>query len=526
MNLFGTAGIRGPVRETVTPRLAMNVGHAVASHADNATTVVVGRDGRTSGEGLAAAVTAGLLAGGCDVRRVGQVPTPALAHASRGRRGVMLTASHNPPADNGIKLFVDGTEYSETAEREIERLVDASPTPAAWDAWGGAEAADTLPAYRDAVADYARRVPLFAPTADATTPHPTSGTAELPDSDATPTDDPSLPIDTVAVEPADGLRVAVDCGNGVSGVATPQVLRSLGATVVTLNANVDGRFPGRESKPTAESLADLRAFVADDGADVGIGHDGDGDRIVLVDGDGDLVHEDTVVAMLAEAYTRAVVRTTPDTGVAASDTEATASDTEDGGAAEAGTTDTTASDRTTRPTVVTTPNASDRIDERVEAAGGRVERVALGYLHDGVHAVREAGGRVAFAAEPWKHVHTRFGPWIDGVASAAVLARLVARHGLAALRDPVTERPYRKESLACPDDAKRDAMDRLATTLPDAFPDATVETEYGVRLSFSDGSWLLVRPSGTEPYLRVYAESDSVDTLVNEASDVVRDAVE
>jgi len=459
MDLFGTAGIRGSAVETVTPELALAVGRAAGREAveragtdAGRTEFVVARDGRQTGPALAAAMEAGLESAGADVRRAGQLPTPALAFASRGRRGAMLTASHNPPTDNGIKLFVDGEEYDRDAELAVDDRVAADGPPVAWDGWGESERADVLDAYREAVADYA--------------------------------------CDHGA--PLDGLRVAVDCGNGMAAVATPQVLRALGADVVALNANVDGHFPGRESKPTPESLADLRTFVADDDAALGIGHDGDADRIVVVDGDGGVVHEDTVVAILAAHYT------------AASD----------------------AAD----PVVVTTPNASGRIDERVEAAGGRVERVRLGALHEGIAAARaagDAGTAVAFAAEPWKHVHTRFGGWIDGVASAAVIARLVAAAGgLGPLREPVTERPYRKQSVPCPDDAKTAAMDRLAAAIPERFPEASVETEYGVRATLPDGSWVLVRPSGTEPYVRVYAESDDVDALVGSAVEAVETAVE
>ncbi|GAA0283976.1 phosphohexomutase domain-containing protein [Halobacterium noricense] len=449
MNLFGTAGIRGNAVADVTPELAVAVGAAAGADArgdDEA--FVVARDGRETGPALAAAMSAGLQAGGMRVLDAGVLPTPALAYASQGRRGVQLTASHNPPEDNGIKLFVDGSEYDRERELAIEDRVESDPEYASWAEWGEPESIDVLPDYREAVADYASEHGA----------------------------------------PLDGLTVAVDCGNGVAGLATPQVLRELGAHVVTLNANVDGHFPGRPSKPTPETIGDLMEFVADGDASFGIAHDGDADRIVVVDGDGEVVHEDTVLAILAEHYTRA-------------------SDAAD-------------------PVVVTTPNASARIDERVGEAGGRVERVRLGALHEGIASARADGGDVVFAAEPWKHVHTAFGGWIDGVASAAVLSRLVAdAAGLAALREPVTERPYRKVSVECPDDAKAAVMAQLAEDLPAEFPDADVDTEYGVRLAFPDASWTLVRPSGTEPYVRVYAESDDVDDLVESVVAVVEDAV-
>ena len=466
MELFGTAGIRGDTTSRVTPELALAVGRAAGLAAVDAgdAEFVVGRDGRTTGEAHASADEAGLLSAGASVRRAGVGPTPALAFESRGRRGVMVTASHNPPTDNGLKLFVDGVEYDRTMEEAVETRVDRDAPPVAWDRWATTERVAPLSRYRRAVAAYAR----------------------------------GLGADLA------GLAVAVDCGNGVGALGTPAVLRELGADVVSINDNVDGHFPGRESKPTAESLADFRAFVESGEFALGIAHDGDADRVVVVDSTGELVHEDTVVAILAAAYVRAATTADADDGSAASPV----------GEAE-------------DPVVVTTPNASARIDEQVAAAGGRVERVRLGALHEGIAAALEAGGDVVFAAEPWKHVHTQFGGWIDGICSAAVVARLVAGHadGLAGLREPVTERPYRKMSVPCPDEDKKEAMATLETTLAEAYPEAEVDTEHGVRLEFPDASWLLVRPSGTEPYVRVYAESDDVDALVDEARTLVERAV-
>ncbi|MFW5937400.1 MAG: phosphomannomutase [Halanaeroarchaeum sp.] len=462
MELFGTAGIRGDARTAVTPSLALDVGRAAGEDGEE---FVLGRDGRVTGPALAAAMEAGLESAGANVRRLGRVPTPAVAFASQGRHGVMLTASHNPPHDNGIKLFADGVEYDEPAERRVTERVERELQPVEWNEWGDVEELDILLDYRDAVVEYARSQRLQSG-------HPAGSTSAAPDS-----------------APLDGLSIAVDTGNGMAGLATPHVLRELGAHVVTLNGTVDGFFPGRPSKPTPETITDLREFVADGDFAFGIAQDGDADRIVVVAPDGDVVHEDTVVAMLAEHYVRTA---------AAED-----------------------------PVMVTTPNASGRIDERVNAAGGRTERVRLGALHEGIGRVREAGGMVAFAAEPWKHVHPAFGTWIDGVASAGVISVLVAdAGGLAPLREPIEERPYRKVSIDCPDEDKEAVMATLERSLPDRYPTADVDTDYGVRLDFEDGSWSLVRPSGTEPYVRLYAESDAVDDLVADVGAIVEAAVE
>lgn len=462
MALFGTAGIRGPVEEVVTPELALAVGRAAGRDGGR---WVVGRDGRVSGPALLDAVVAGLESAGATVERVGRVPTPALAFASRGRRGAMITASHNPPADNGIKLFEDGVEYGSAAERRVASRVESPPAPTPWSEWGASRRGSILHTYREAVVDYASAWFERSPE---------------------------------RVE----VRVAVDCGGGTAGVATPQILRALGADVRALNADIDGSFTARESKPTAASLTGLRRFVRDDHETaLGIGHDGDGDRIVVVDADGAVVHEDTILAILAERY------------VTGSDAD--------------------------EPVVLTTPNASARIDERVETAGGRVERVGLGRLHEGIRRVESqvdatdpsGDPRVVFAAEPWKHVHPAFGGWIDAVVSAALVCGLVdAAGGLGPLREPIAEPPAEKTSFECPEPAKDGAMAHIRERLPDAVVGATVGTaageEGGLRLTWDDGSWLLVRPSGTEPVIRLYAEGGRLEELVSVASEVVREAID
>lgn len=436
MELFGTSGVRGRVGDRITLERAAAVGTAAGQDGDR---FVVGRDARTTGQALADALSAGLQRAGATVERIGVVPTPTVAWASQGRRAIVVTASHNPPDHNGLKCFVDGREYDRPAERRIERRLDEPPDGVDPLEYGSAHRRSVLEAYRDRLVEYARE----------------------------------------RVGPIEDLGVAVDCGTGTAGLVVPQVLDRLGADVLAVDANLDGTFPARQSRPTAESLERTRALIAErDHLDCGVAHDGDTDRTVLIDGAGAIVPADTVLAILAAHYL-------------------------DGDGS----------------VVVTTPNTSDRIDARARECGGRVERAPLGTLQSGLDA------NVAFAGEPWKHVHPPLGPWIDGVASAAVLCGLIDRDGLTALRDPIDERPTREVSIDCPEDRKPAAMERVTDRLPATIDHEAVDLTYGVRLDLPAG-WVMVRPSGTEPVLRVYLEHPDADALLDRVREVVTDAVE
>lgn len=448
MTAFGTAGIRGDVITAVGPDIALSVGWTIAEEADE---VVIARDGRTTGPAIEDAIVAGLTSGGANVERLGRLPTPALAFASRNRMGLMVTASHNPPSDNGIKVFQDGREIDRPSERRIERRLESDIGPVAWDEWGRSWHSDGIAAYLEAITQYLR----------------------------------SHGSDAGAV------RVALDCGNGTGGLVSPAFLTRMGADVCVLNGRVDGRFPARGSEPTPHAMKELCAFVAEGPYDLGVAHDGDADRVVIVDQHGDLVHEDTILAILAHYYIE----------------RATCAD----------------------PVVVTTPNASTRIDERVSDAGGRVTRTALGKLREGIADVQAQATMgetaVVFAGEPWKHLHPACGPWIDGIVSAGLIVRLAAEAGgLDSLRDPVTERPSRKRNIECEVEDADAVLDQIRRALAMEFPEAQVDAQYGVRLSWPAAGWVLVRPSGTEPKMRIYAEHPDVDGLLEKVIPIVRTA--
>ncbi len=262
--MFGTSGIRGPVGEAVTADLALSVGRAVGAETDR---VVVGRDPRESGEILLDALAAGLRETGTDVLDLGLAATPTVARAVGWEgcdAGVSVTASHNPPPDNGLKLWQPSGQAFDAPRREriTERVETADWSLEPWDGLGTREAADAFERHVEALVD---------------------------------------PVDFGEQEPP---GVIVDVGNGAGGV-TVEALSRLGCRVETLNATPDGRFPGRPSEPTAENCGSLAALVRESDAALGVAHDGDADRTRAVAADGSFLSGDVLLAVLAGASTSA-----------------------------------------------------------------------------------------------------------------------------------------------------------------------------------------------------------------------------
>jgi len=272
MALFGTSGVRGPVGETVTAAVALDVGRAVGADLaarDELRRAVVGRDPRDSGRLLVDALAAGLRETGTDVIDLGLASTPTVARAVEWEDagvGVAVTASHNPAPDNGIKLWQpSGQAYDEPRRAEIERRVEAGRwNLEAWDGLGNRTTADAAGRHADWLV---------------------------------------AAVDAEAVRAAD-LDVVVDVGNGAGGV-TVDALAALGCHVETLNAQPDGSFPGRPSEPTAENCASLASLVRESDADLGIAHDGDADRLRAVAGDGTFLSGDATLALFAGAAAEA-----------------------------------------------------------------------------------------------------------------------------------------------------------------------------------------------------------------------------
>jgi phosphoglucosamine mutase len=264
---FGTDGARGLANSELTPELGLALASAAArvlvSHDHSHRPVaVVGRDPRASGEMLEAAVVAGLTSAGADVKLVGVVPTPALAYLTQAYGadlGVMLSASHNPMPDNGIKLFArGGVKLPDDVEAEIEDAVDngwSSERPTGAAVGRVYHAPDGLDLYLDH---------LLA-----------SAPSRL-----------------------DGITVVVDCAHGAASVAAPEVYRRAGANVIAVAAEPDGLNINDGVGST--HIESLKALVLEHGADLGVAHDGDADRCLAVDATGEIVDGDQIMAICAQ----------------------------------------------------------------------------------------------------------------------------------------------------------------------------------------------------------------------------------
>lgn len=256
--MFGTSGIRGTVGTDVTAELALSIGRAIAS--DGYERVVIGRDVRDSGRTLIDALAAGLCECGADVLEVGIEATPTIARSIEyldADAGIVVTASHNPATDNGIKLWTpSGKAFGPDQRDSIARRVREDDYDlAGWDGHGVRQS-------RTDVREY----------------HATQ-------------------LET-AVDLETAPSVIVDVGNGAGGI-TASVLADLGCSVQTLNGQPDGSFPGRPSEPNQDTLGTLMTVVKETDADLGIAHDGDADRMMAVDETGTFVPKDALLALFS-----------------------------------------------------------------------------------------------------------------------------------------------------------------------------------------------------------------------------------
>ncbi|EJD65091.1 phosphoglucosamine mutase [Scardovia wiggsiae F0424] len=285
--LFGTDGARGLANGFLTPRLALDMGDAAARVLGNSSTAadsddahhgrrraLVGRDTRVSGDFLAAALSAGMSSAGFDVLDVGIIPTPGVAYLTsvlNVEMGAVISASHNPMPDNGIKFFArGGFKLPDAKEDEIESIMGSD-----WQRPTGAGVGRISHDITTATNMYIDHL------VDTIAPADKGGTRP---------------------QPLRGLRIVADCANGATSVVAPEALRRTGADVVVINASPDGYNINDHAGSTHPEQ--LQAMVRASGAQMGVAFDGDADRCLAVDEDGTMVNGDQIMGILARAYKR------------------------------------------------------------------------------------------------------------------------------------------------------------------------------------------------------------------------------
>ena len=411
MKLFGTSGIRR-IADAGFIELALKAGMAAGNLYE---TMAVGCDSRTSSDALKHAFIAGALMTGADCTDIGLAPTPTTAMAAEQcKAGVMITASHNPPQYNGIKFInPDGSAFDSQQEEQLENLIlDAQMPPVNWEVIRNSRKSD------DAVENHIKRI-------------------------------------TGLVSGSYGLKVALDCGGGAGSVITPLLLKRMGCEVVEQYCTPDGNFP-RPSEPTENNLQELVRLTAESGADLGIAHDGDADRMMAVDDKGRFIPGDKLLVIFSR-YS--------------------------GG-----------------KDIVTTYDASMVIDE----ADFTVRRTRIGDTYVSVE-LRKGGH---FGGEPsgsWIFPENSLCP--DGIYAAAKLVSIAAQKKLSELADEIPQYPILRTSMPIEKFEPERIMEKLEALEPE-----WIATTDGIKLGFEDG-WAMVRPSGTEPILRLAVEARDESTL-------------
>jgi phosphoglucosamine mutase len=403
--------VRGVSFDDFTLDLAGKIGSAVGSRHK---VVVIGRDARLTSPMFSHAVSSALMGVGANVSDAGIVTTPTLAYAARHSScGVMITASHNPPEYNGIKLWnPDGSSFDTGQMEDMEAKMAGHVGQADWKSVG------SLSTIQDATEDHKERI--------------------------------------LSIVGGSEIKVVVDCANGPASQITPAILKEMGCNVITINAQLDGSFPGRPAEPAEENLSALKDAVAKLGADLGIAHDGDADRMVAIDDRGRFAGGDVLLKVFAK---------------------------------ESG-----------AKSMVAPVDATMLLDDWFGANLYRT-RVGDAYISE---EVKRTGAD--FGGEP-------SGTWIfpkvslcpDGVFAAAKLVEMVSERKLSEMMDETPSLPMLKETLMFEPSKREAILSNLKKGIP-SLKALDVDTTDGFKLGFGDG-WALVRLSGTEPKMRIVVEA-------------------
>ena len=438
--LFGTNGIRGLVNKELTPEMAINVALSIGTFFGKKN-LLVGHDARTSGPMFAKAVISGLTATGCNVFFAGMAPTPALQYAVKNHcidGGVIITASHNPPEYNGIKvIWKDGIEISHEQETEIENIYFENKLVFA--EWYKLGAKRELAVVNDEYVEAIKK---------------------------------HVNVSEIAGK---NFHVVVDAANSVGGLTAPQLLRELGCKVTTINANIDGTFPGRLPEPRPENLKEIAAIVKAVGADLGVAFDGDADRSIFVAENGEIYWGDKTFALIEKHF----LIENPSSKI------------------------------------VTPVSSSTLVKDTADAYKGEIVWTKVGSVTVS-HTMKELNAKLGGE----ENGGVFYGPHQvvrDGAMTTALILGIMAKTG-EKLSELIAEQPryfIKKGKVDCPEDKKEKMLKKLLEQVKGE----NISTIDGVKIWFKDKSVILVRPSGTEPIYRLYAEAKNQEKASKLISD-------
>lgn len=448
--LFGTNGIRGVPGKDLSLEFVTEMAQSIGSYFLGKNPILIGHDVRNSSPAISKAVLSGVLASGSNANEGGLAPTPAHQFAVRTlgyEGGIIVTASHNPPQYNGMKVVgPDGVETSRQTERDIESVYfEKRYKKADWKSVGQSNLETRV------VENYI--VGIMSQV----------NVARIADSKPT---------------------VVLDVGNGAQAVAAPYLCERLGCRVISINGQADGNFPGRGPEPTPGVLKDLSAAVKTYNAAFGVAYDGDGDRSLFCDENGEIYWGDRTGSLLVDYLLQK----------------------HKGGP------------------VVTTVSTSQLVGIVAEARGAKVIWTTVG-------SVDVSRAMIGSAAPLGLEENGGFfyGPHIpvrDGaMTTALILEALAQKKSTLSKALGVLPRFYQKKSkFDCPNIKKADVMKKIEQSSSEGKIDRTD----GLKLWPDPKTWILLRPSGTEPLIRVYAESDDeekLDSIYERFQGIVNDAI-
>jgi len=439
---FGTAGIRGIYAQEVSVKEALAVCFAVNELLGQGK-FGVGYDSRKTSFILANAACSAMNWYGSDVEDYGMIPTPVLAFNIKNSKlhaGFSVTASHNPPEYAGIKVFgTDGIEFSLEAEQRIEALIQKSEGYTKKESdlttFGSTfENEEAIYSYRDAVL---KRVP----------------------------------------QTKRKFKILVDCANGTAGSVTPTMLTDLGHHVVTVNAHPSGSFPGRLPEPMLETLVEVANLSKAIGADFTIAHDGDADRLVMIDEKGQVIPDYALACLLLKIVVG----------------------------------------RTKGATVIISVNSSSALEKVATSMGCRIQRSRLGKTFEELYKRKGA-----YASEPSKIVDPKWGYWEDGIYAGVMLAQYLSENNITLGQALESIPRYSNYQKNLPLQNTLD-YNTLRSSLKQRYGDniERIEDLDGIKVYLKNGSWLMLRSSGTEKKVRIYAESSRED----EAHDLLTEGI-